>query len=110
MPPGGYTARPPMNIPGYTLRGAIQSTGTNLLFHAVRDADGLLLILKTPMASAPGPRERERYRHEFGTREGGHGLGLHSSALAARMLGGRLSLESEGPGKGATATLELPLA
>ncbi|SET45387.1 trifunctional serine/threonine-protein kinase/ATP-binding protein/sensor histidine kinase [Stigmatella erecta] len=45
----------------------------------------------------------------FTTREGGHGLGLHSSALAARMLGGRLLLESDGPGQGATATLELPL-
>jgi signal transduction histidine kinase len=46
----------------------------------------------------------------FTTREGGHGLGLHSSALAAKTLGGRLLLESDGPGQGATATLELPLA
>ncbi|ADO74572.1 histidine kinase-like protein [Stigmatella aurantiaca DW4/3-1] len=45
----------------------------------------------------------------FTTREGGQGLGLHSSALEAKMLGGRLSLESEGEGKGATATLELPI-
>ncbi len=55
-----------LNIPGYTLRGAIKATGTNLLFHAVRNADGLQLILKTPMASSLGPRERERYRREFG--------------------------------------------
>jgi signal transduction histidine kinase len=45
----------------------------------------------------------------FTTRKEGHGFGLHSSALAAQVLGGRLLLESEGPGKGATATLELPL-
>ncbi|WP_224245297.1 phosphotransferase, partial [Hyalangium gracile] len=55
-----------LNIPGYTLRGAIKTTGTNLLFRAVRDSDGLALILKTPAASAPGSRERERYRREFG--------------------------------------------
>jgi predicted ATPase/signal transduction histidine kinase len=55
-----------LNIPGYTLRGAIRSTGSNLLFRAVRDADGVPLILKTPAASAPSPRERERYRREFG--------------------------------------------
>jgi predicted ATPase/signal transduction histidine kinase len=54
-----------LNIPGYTLRGVIKSTGTNLLFHARREADGLPLILKTP-ASSPGPREHERYRREFG--------------------------------------------
>jgi signal transduction histidine kinase len=46
----------------------------------------------------------------FTTREQGHGIGLHSSALAAQLLGGRLALESEGPNKGATATLELPVS
>src|SRR5512139_600260 len=55
-----------LNIPGYTLRGSIEATGTNLLFRAVRDADGLPLILKTPVDPSPGPRESERYRREFG--------------------------------------------
>jgi predicted ATPase/signal transduction histidine kinase len=54
-----------LSIPGYTLRGAIKATSTNLLFHAVRDADGLSLILKTPVAASPGPREHDRYRREF---------------------------------------------
>jgi signal transduction histidine kinase len=49
------------------------------------------------------------FAHGFTTRKEGHGFGLHSSALAAQVLDGRLLLESEGPGKGATATLELPL-
>ncbi|MDC0709073.1 trifunctional serine/threonine-protein kinase/ATP-binding protein/sensor histidine kinase [Stigmatella sp. ncwal1] len=49
------------------------------------------------------------FTHGFTTRKDGHGFGLHSSSLAAQMLGGRLTLESEGPGKGATATLEIPL-
>ncbi len=47
--------------------------------------------------------------HGFTTRKDGHGFGLHTSALAAQLLGGRLMLESEGLGKGAVATLELPL-
>ncbi|HEX5751808.1 MAG TPA: AAA family ATPase [Archangium sp.] len=55
-----------LNIPGYTPRGVVKSTGMNLLLHAVRDADGLPLILKTPVASSPGSRERERYQREFG--------------------------------------------
>ncbi|OJH38128.1 trifunctional serine/threonine-protein kinase/ATP-binding protein/sensor histidine kinase [Cystobacter ferrugineus] len=46
----------------------------------------------------------------FTTREGGHGIGLHSSALAARLMHAHLSLDSGGPGTGATATLLLPLA
>ena len=45
----------------------------------------------------------------FTTKRDGHGFGLHSSALAARQMGGSLRAESEGLGQGATFTLELPL-
>jgi len=49
------------------------------------------------------------FRHGFTTRADGHGFGLHSCALAASQMGGSLRAESEGPGRGATFTLELPL-
>jgi len=50
------------------------------------------------------------FNHGFTTRKkGGHGFGLHSGALAARELGGALLAHSDGPDKGATFTLELPL-
>jgi PAS domain S-box-containing protein len=49
------------------------------------------------------------FSHGFTTREGGHGFGLHSGALGARELGGSLRAQSDGPGRGATFTLELPL-
>jgi signal transduction histidine kinase len=49
------------------------------------------------------------FHHGFTTRKGGHGFGLHSGALVAQDLGGTLRAESEGPGKGATFVLELPL-
>jgi signal transduction histidine kinase len=50
------------------------------------------------------------FNHGFTTRKlGGHGFGLHSGALAAKEMGGVLTAESEGLGKGATFTLELPL-
>jgi C4-dicarboxylate-specific signal transduction histidine kinase len=48
------------------------------------------------------------FQHGFTTRKFGHGFGLHSGALAARDLGGSLSAHSDGPGLGATFTLELP--
>jgi signal transduction histidine kinase len=48
------------------------------------------------------------FNYGFTTRKDGHGFGLHSGALAAKELGGSLSLTSEGVGKGTTATLELP--
>jgi signal transduction histidine kinase len=45
----------------------------------------------------------------YTTRKGGHGFGLHTSALAAGELGGALTVHSEGLGQGATFTLELPV-
>ncbi|HEX9047577.1 MAG TPA: ATP-binding protein, partial [Verrucomicrobiae bacterium] len=50
------------------------------------------------------------FSHGFTTRENGHGFGLHSGALAAREMGGSLTVHSDGPGCGAVFTLELPLA
>jgi signal transduction histidine kinase len=47
--------------------------------------------------------------HGFTTREDGHGFGLHSSANAAREMGGSLNASSEGLNKGATFTLLLPM-
>jgi signal transduction histidine kinase len=49
------------------------------------------------------------FNHGFTTRRGGHGFGLHSGALAAKEMGGAIVAQSEGPGKGATFTLELPV-
>ncbi len=45
----------------------------------------------------------------FTTRKAGHGFGLHNGALAAKELGGTLSVQSDGVGLGATFTLEFPI-
>jgi signal transduction histidine kinase len=50
------------------------------------------------------------FAHGFTTKPNGHGFGLHSCAVAAKEMGGRLTATSEGPGTGATFTLELPTA
>ncbi len=46
------------------------------------------------------------FTHGFTTKKTGHGFGLHSSANAAREMGGKLTVHSEGPGLGATFALE----
>lgn len=48
------------------------------------------------------------FTHGFTTRKDGNGFGLHHAALLADEMGGRLRAESEGDGRGATFTLELP--
>ena len=49
------------------------------------------------------------FSYGFTTRKTGHGFGLHSGAIAAKDMGGSLHATSDGPGKGATFILELPL-
>jgi signal transduction histidine kinase len=58
----------------------------------------------------PAANLNKIFNHGFTTRKkGGHGFGLHSGANAAKEMGGTLKVESDGPGHGATFTLELPL-
>ena len=49
------------------------------------------------------------FNQGFTTKKEGHGFGLHNAANAATEMGGALTVHSDGPGTGATFTLELPL-
>ncbi|MEN9574564.1 MAG: hypothetical protein RL514_2419 [Verrucomicrobiota bacterium] len=64
-------------------------------------------VIDNGMGIAPENLDRI-FQHGFTTRRDGHGFGLHSGALAAKELGGRLTVQSEGVGRGAVFTLELP--
>ena len=48
------------------------------------------------------------FTHGFTTREDGHGFGLHSGLRMAKEIGGSLTVQSEGVGKGASFILEFP--
>jgi PAS domain S-box-containing protein len=50
------------------------------------------------------------FENGFTTKKDGHGFGLRSTALAVRQLGGDIQAHSDGVGKGATFTLNLPLS
>jgi signal transduction histidine kinase len=76
----------------------------------VGDGDGRIKISVMDNGVGIPPENLTRiFNHGFTTRKEGHGFGLHSGALAAKELGGSLTVQSEGLGKGATFTLELPL-
>lgn len=49
------------------------------------------------------------FTYGFSTRQGGHGFGLHSSALVVKEMGGRLQVHSDGVGRGARFRLGIPL-
>ena len=68
----------------------------------------LLQVTDTGRGIAPEHLGRI-FEHGFTTKRDGHGFGLHSGALAAREMGGRIYAASDGPGRGATFTLEVPI-
>jgi ligand-binding sensor domain-containing protein/signal transduction histidine kinase len=68
----------------------------------------LISVADNGMGIAPENLTRI-FNHGFTTRKNRHGFGLHSGALAAKNLGGSLSVHSEGLGKGAVFTLTLPV-
>jgi C4-dicarboxylate-specific signal transduction histidine kinase len=73
--------------------------------------DRVRVALSDNGVGIPAPNLGKIFNHGFTKKKkGGHGFGLHSGALAAKEMGGSLQAHSEGPGAGATFTLELPLA
>jgi C4-dicarboxylate-specific signal transduction histidine kinase len=75
---------------------------------AVRRVPGGVAIEISDNGVGISPENAKKiFVHGFTTMKDGHGFGLHSSALAARELGGSLSCYSDGEGKGATFILEL---
>lgn len=74
-----------------------------------RNASGVRIAVIDNGAGIAPENLTRIFQHGFTTRKDGHGFGLHSGALAARELGGTLTVNSDGLGKGAAFTLDLPL-
>lgn len=72
--------------------------------------DGTLRVQVADDGTGIAPQDLPRvFEYGFTTRPGGTGIGLHASAVIAKSMGGSLTGSSDGPGKGAVFTLELPL-
>ncbi len=77
---------------------------------ALHDGDRLHVTVRDNGVGIAPENLTNIFRYGFTTKGDGHGFGLHSSANAAREMGGALRVRSDGLGKGATFTLELPAA
>jgi signal transduction histidine kinase len=82
-------------------------TGTLTIRVERKDDRSLIIVRDTGVGISVENLDRI-FQHGFTTKASGHGFGLHSSANAVRELGGRISVASDGPGLGATFTVELP--
>ncbi|KPN93537.1 DAHL domain-containing protein [Pseudomonas nunensis] len=73
------------------------------------DESILQVSVKDDGEGIPAENMTRIFAHGFTTRKEGHGFGLHSCALAAIEMNGHLTAHSDGPGKGALFTLQIPL-
>ncbi|MFO7812574.1 MAG: ATP-binding protein [Pelovirga sp.] len=87
--------------------GTGEKTITLDIFHA--GPDRIVFQVSDTGIGIPAENLTRIFQHGFTTRQSGHGFGLHSGALAAKEMGGSLNAHSDGPGMGATFTLELPI-
>jgi signal transduction histidine kinase len=92
----------------YALANAVSNR--EMTVRVASDGSNTIKMSVTDNGAGIAPENLTRiFQHGFTTKKDGHGFGLHSGALAARELGGALTAHSEGLGKGAVFTLELPL-
>ena len=85
------------------------TNGDTFIIVRISHENRKLLIAIVDNGIGINPEHLERiFGHGFTTRKAGHGFGLHNSSLAAKELGGVLHCHSDGPGQGASFTLELP--
>jgi len=80
-----------------------------ITIRVTRCAIGVAIAVIDNGVGIPAENMTRIFTHGFTTRAGGHGFGLHSAALSAQELKGSLGVASDGPGCGATFTLELPI-
>lgn len=80
-----------------------------IVVRASRPEEGRIRIeVEDDGVGIPAENLERVFTHGFTTKKTGHGFGLHSSANAAREMGGSLIARSDGAGQGSTFILELP--
>jgi sensor domain CHASE-containing protein len=91
---------------------AIRETGRGsgrLVVMAAPASDGGAIVRITDDGVGIKPEHlKKSFSHGFTTKHDGHGFGLHYCANALTEMGGRITVESDGEGKGATFTVTLP--
>lgn len=84
--------------------------GRRIVVRAFRNGQDHLQIDVADTGVGIAPSDLERlFTYGFTTKSDGHGFGLAGSLLGARSMGGTIRAHSDGPGKGATFSVEVPL-
>ncbi|MCA9125985.1 MAG: PAS domain S-box protein [Planctomycetales bacterium] len=75
----------------------------------MRGSDRVCISVQDNGVGLAEEQKNQIFSHGYTTKENGHGFGLHYSCLAVKELGGKMSVRSDGPGRGSEFLVELPL-
>lgn len=80
-----------------------------VIIHIYQQNDYVFIDITDNGIGIPKENMTRIFAHGFTTKKEGHGFGLHGSSLAAKQMGGNLTVRSEGANQGATFSLRLPI-
>ena len=90
-------------------RQATSGPSQEVLLELRKSADGMLALSVADNGCGIAKEDLIRiFSMGYTTRDDGHGFGLHSCANVAKEMGGSLRVQSDGVGRGACFTLEVP--
>jgi len=70
-----------------------------------RDGARAQLLVRDTGVGIPAENLEKVFSYGFTTKAAGHGFGLHTCANYVKQMGGTVTVQSDGPGKGATFTV-----
>jgi PAS domain S-box-containing protein len=88
---------------------AANSPPGRIVLHLKRDADHAIFSVTDSGVGMSADAMGRLWQFGYTTKPKGHGYGLHNSANAARAIGAEVMAASDGPGRGSSFTLRLPL-
>jgi signal transduction histidine kinase len=98
------------NLIGNAIQAMHQNYDERLLrIQVYREGNQVVATVTDNGVGISAEQMESMFRYGYTTKKYGHGFGLHSCSIDAKILGGTLTCASEGTDKGATFTLMLPI-
>lgn len=98
-----------INLISNAVQAMQQNTGSRVLtLRLQRIGERILFSVQDNGIGISEEEMQQIFRYGYTTKKTGHGFGLHSCSLDAKLMGGQLSCSSDGRNKGATFVLDLP--
>jgi C4-dicarboxylate-specific signal transduction histidine kinase len=115
LPPTSVEKSKLLQVLDNLIKNAVESMATVersdhvLTLRSRREEDRAVITVTDTGHGIDEERLKNIFRFGFTTKSNGNGFGLHSAAIAMSEMGGSIAVASDGPNRGATFTVVLPL-